>query len=334
MMRSEIRLGMPALLFTGFTFVLLLAMAQPATAQPAPPSATAPPVRVVVPFLNGDFEDRIARIIVDYLKKNARRAFVVENRPGGFAYHGAEVVARARPDGGMVLFAPLVYYATESILFQVRYDLLTDFTPVTLVANAPQVLLAHPSLPVKTVNDLITLLKTQPGQVKWGVHDEIALPGLQTDLFRLLSGAKVDSITYRDGARVISQLLEGEIALAFHSLDAALPHITAGRLRALAVSGAQRSALLPQVPTMTQSGIKEHEADYWYAILAPDGTDAATVAALRDDFARAVASDEVRKQLLALGIEALSSTPADLGRLIRAELAKWRRVAEQARPAK
>jgi tripartite-type tricarboxylate transporter receptor subunit TctC len=265
----------------------------------------------------------------------ARRPLVVENRPGDIGHHGAEVVARARPDGQMLLFAPVSHYAAAANLYRdLHFDLLADFAPVTLVAYAPQTLVAHPSLPVKSAADLITISKAQPGQIIWASNGENLLSRLQLDMFSNLSGMKVDRIAFDNSGAALSELLTGRVALMFESIVTTLPHIRSGKLRAIAVSGAERSSALPQVPTMAQAGVKGFEANYWYGILAPEGTDQTIVQQLHDDFAKAVNTEAVRKRLLSYGIEAGASSPAEFAKIMRAEVATWAKVMAQVRTPK
>ena len=315
--------------------LVLLSAALSAAAQPVLPAATpVEPVRIVVPYVNGDVEDVLAREIFATPDKSARRPFLVDNRPGGTGHHGAEVVARAKPDGSVVLFAPFSYYAAEAVLYQLHYDPVADFTPVTLAANAPQLLFAHPSLPVKSVGELIAFAKAQPGQVKWGWHNQNAFTELQTDMFWAMTGIKVGRTSHSDANSVMLELLGGRIELTFDGIVGTLSLIKSGKLRPLAVSGSRRAAAQPDVPTIAQSGIKGYEADYWYALLAPEGTDLRTVSELREDFSRRISTDDVKKRLLSHGVETAGNLSADLATIMRAESAKWAKVFAQMRTPK
>jgi tripartite-type tricarboxylate transporter receptor subunit TctC len=298
------------------------------------PCATAQqsaPVRVVVPFFQGDFEDLFARMVVTQVELSARRPLVVENRPGDEAHFGAEVVARAKPDGSTLLFAPVVHYAAAAALYSgLHFNLVSDFTPIALVANAPQVLAAHPSLPVKSVGELIVLAKAQPTQLKWGAHDDNLVSRLQLDMFGNASGLKLETVRHKNVEIAYSELLAGRVALMFDSVVATLAHVKAGRLRALAVTGAQRAAVLPQTPTMAQAGVKGYEADYWYGILAPDSVDRPTVTRLQGDFTKALGVDDLRKRLLAHGIESSNGSAEELVKILRTETAKWPDVRSEA----
>ena len=288
---------------TVFRSLWALALLAVAPIAPAQPSTVAPaiaqPVRIVVPYYNTDFDDSVARIVIDQLGLTARRPFAIQNRPGDNAHYGAEVVAKARSDGLTLLFAPLVHYAAAVNQYsRLYYDLLAEFTPVTLIGNAPHALVVHPALRMTTVANVIALAKARPGQINWGSYGAASLSRLEMEMFTQLSGIKIDSEPVNDRRVGISELLSGNSALLFDSIATVLPLSQSGRLRVLAVAGAKRSPALPQVPTVAESGVRGFEADYWYCILAPEGVDSAMVKSLNEDFSRAVSSDEVRKRLL------------------------------------
>lgn len=310
----------------------LLAVAPFALAQPTPVApANSQPVRIVVPYYATDYEDSLARIVFGQPDKTARRPYVIANLPGDNAHFGAEVVAKSRPDGQTLLFAPMVDYAAAvSQYSKMHYDLLAEFTPVTLVANAPHALVIHPALRITTIANVIALAKARPGQINWGSYGPTSLSRLEMEMFAQLGGIKVDGEPANNRSVGISELLSGNSALLFDSIGTVLPYSQSGKLRVLAVASAKRSPALPQVPTVAESGVREFEADYWYCILAPEGVDPATIKIFNEDLSRAVNSDEARKRLLSYGIEARASTPAELAKIMHSEVAKWAKVIKQA----
>ncbi len=292
-----------------------------AQAQPYPSRV----VRIIVPFPGDDLTDRAARLVAGKLGENSGHRFAVENNPGDNGHFGAEIVAKASPDGYTLLYAPIANYAAAaSLRARLHYDLLADFAPVTLIANAPQLLVAHPSLPVKSVATLIALAKARPGQLKWASHGSASLSQLELEMFRVLSGISISRTPFDDRSAALPALLVGDADLLFDSLSATLPHIRAGRLRALAAAGARRARALPDLPTVAAAGVKGFEADHWYAILAPEGTEDAVVSRLNGYFSKA--AGDIGERLLSLGLEAGRSTPAELATLMRDNVAKWARV--------
>ncbi len=310
----------------------LLALAFSAVAQPDTARAQSPrSVRIVVPFLGGGMADAVARIGVASAQELSKTPYHVENRPGDDGHFGAEVVAKAEPDGNTLLFAPIALYASSVSLFaKLHYNLEADFTPVTLIANAPHVLVAHPSLPVKSVKDLLALAKARPGQMRWIAHGKNSLSQLEMEMLSSLSGIRINRAPYSNSGTMLAELIAGNAELAFDTVATTLPHVKSGKLRALALAGSQRSPALRELPTVAESGIAGFEADYWYALLAPEGVAKPAVERLTDDFSKAVNSAGTRDRLLPHGIEVRSSTSAELARIIRDEVAKWAKVAKAA----
>ncbi len=301
----------------------------------APASATAQPaaqsIHVIVPFINGGIADSVAQIVVNKLNETARRQFEIANRPGDDGRFGAEVAAKARPDGYTLLFAPIANYAAAMALHTtLHFDLLADFAPVTLVANAPHVLVSHPSLPLKTVKQIIALAKSRPGQIRWASHGKISLSQLEKEMFGNLTDTRTESVPFRNSSDALPELLTGNVDLLFDSIAAALPHIKSGRLHGIAVAGAKRSPALPRLPTVAEAGVKGFEADYWYGMLAPDGVDRSVISRLNGDFAKAVNAGDVRDRLLFYGIETRSSSPGEVAKIMREEIAKWAKVVKYA----
>ena len=297
----------------------------------SPRTPAARPVRVVVPFLGGGVADSVARIVVSRARDLSKTPYQVENRPGDDGHFGAEVVAKSEPDGTVALFAPVTLYAAAVSLFRdLHYSLESDFTPVTLIANAPHLLLVHPSLPVKSVKDLLALAKARPGEVRWLAHGRSSLSRLELDMLSSLGGIRLAGVPYSKSGTVLPELAAGNAELAFDSIAAALPHIKSGKLRAIAVAGARRSPALRDVPTVAEGGVAGFEANYWYALLVPEGAAKPVVERLSDDFTKAIASPETRERLLPHGIEAHASTGAELAKIIRDDVAKWANVAKNA----
>lgn len=300
-------------------------------AVPALPADTARPVRVIVPFLGGGLPDSVARIVAKKTADHTGRPFVVENRPGDDGHFGAELVSKAEPDGYTLLFAPVTNYAAAVSLYATRhYDLDADFAPVTLIANAPHVLAVHPSLPARTVGELIAVARSKPGQLRWASHGRTSLSRLEYEMFRSLTGVKAESVPYANSSDALPELLAGNVDILFDSIASALPHIQSGRLRGIAVAGARRSPALARLPTVAEAGVKGFEADYWYGILVPDGVGKSVIERLQRDLAAATGAADVRDGLLRYGIEPHGSSPGELVKIMHGETAKWGKVVREA----
>lgn len=328
MMNASHHLSLHAAILAASALQMTTAAAQ---AQPV----ASRPVRIIAPFPGNDLEDRVARIVVRKLVATSGHPFAVDNNPGDNGHFGAEIVAKALPDGYTLLFAPIASYAAAaSLRARLHYDLLEDFTPVTLIANAPQLLVVHPSLPVKSVAALIALAKARPGQIRWASHGSASLSQLELEMLRGLSGISVNSVPFADRRAALPALLVGDAELLFDSLAATLPHIKAGTLRAIAVAGSKRARALPELPTVAAAGIKGFESDHSYALLAPEGIESSAVSRLNADFSKAIGAGDVGEHLLSLGFEARRSTPAELAAILRDDVAKWAKVikASEKRP--
>ncbi len=319
-MNEGYRSSRVALVFAALILAMPGALAQ---AQSQPPQ----PVRIIVPFLGGDLADQAARIVVGKLGTKPGRVFAVENNPGDNGHFGAEIVAKSHPDGYTLLFAPLATYAAASgRRARLHYDLLADFTPVTLIANMPQLLLTHPSLPVKSVAMLVALAKARPAEIRWASHGNASLSRLEREMFVLLSGVSINPPSFREGSAALTALMVGDADLLFDSLAATMPHIRAGRLRAVAAAGSTRTRALPELPTVAAAGVKGFESDHWYALLAPADVELRIVSSVNDEFGKAVDADGVSERLLSLGFETRRSTPAALAAIVRGDIAKWEKV--------
>ncbi len=288
------------------------------------------PIRMIAPSSAGGPVDVIARAIGAPLGDILGQQIVIDNRAGAAGLIGADIAAKSAPDGYTLLMGfsgPLAI--VPHLVKQVPYDTNKDFAPITLAASAPYVLLVHPGLPVKSVKELIDLAKSQPGKLNYasgGTGVGIHMAG---ELFNLAAGTKITHVPYKGAGPGMTALLAGEVNMMFNGLSAALPQVKAGRLRALAVGGDKRSALLPDVPTVAESGLQFNTSG-WYGLLGPAGLPRALVIRLRNDTLRALAAPESRERLSALAVEIIGSTPEEFAALLRQEYAQWGRVVKAA----
>lgn len=305
------------------TLIMASALAQPANYPNRP-------IRMIAPSSAGGPVDVIARAICVNLADMLGQQIVVDNRAGAAGLIGAEIVAKAAPDGYTLLMGfsgPLAI--VPHLVKQVPYDTNRDFTPVTLAASAPYVLLVHPSLPAKSVKELIDLAKAQPGKLLFasgGTGVGIHMAG---ELFNVAAGVKITHVPYKGAGPGMTALLAGEVNMMFNGLSAALPQVKAGRLRALAVGGDKRSALLPDLPTVAESGLQFNTSG-WYGVLGPAGLPRALVNKIRSDTLRALAAAETKERMAALAVETIGSTPEAFADLLKQEYAQWGRVVKAA----
>lgn len=288
------------------------------------------PIRMIAPSSAGGPVDVIARAIGVSLGDMLGQQIVVDNRAGAAGLIGAEIVAKSAPDGYTLLMGfsgPLAI--VPHLVKSVPYDTNKDFTPITLAASAPYVLLVHPSLPVKSVKELVALAKSQPGKLNFasgGTGVGIHMAG---ELFNVAAGVKITHVPYKGAGPGMTALLAGEVNMMFNGLSAALPQVKAGRLRALAVGGDKRSALLPELPTVAESGLQFNTSG-WYGLLGPANLPRALVTKLRADTLRALAAPETKERMTALAVETIGSTPEAFADLLKQEYAQWGKVVKAA----
>src|SRR5690242_19118345 len=307
--------------------LLALVMAH-ATAQSDYPSR---PVRIIVPSPPSGGTDIVARVLAQHFTNAFRQQFFVENKPGAGNVIGIEAAARAAPDGYTLLVSASTI-ALNSVLYKkVPYDPVRDFTPITLAATAPNILVVNPKLPIKSVADLIAAAKAQPGKLSYGTPGIGTSPHLCMELFKSMAGVDLQHVPYKGTAAAVTDIIGGQIDVAFATALTAKPLIDAGRLRALALSGPRRSEALPNVPAVAEAGVPGYEAMQWYGLLAPAGTPAAIIERVHTEAMLALRSPEMKARLAADGAEPLGTTPAEFGAFIRRELDKWTKVAEAAR---
>lgn len=292
-------------------------------AQPYPSK----PIRVIVPFAPGGGVDFTARLVGQKLGAALNQGVVVDNRAGAGGVIGTELAAKATPDGYTLLLGsagPLSIL--PGMAGRLPYDPLRDFAPVALVASLPFLLVVHPSLPVKSVAELIAYAKARPGQLNYGTAGNGSTTHLATELFKSMARIDIVHVPYKGVAPAVADLLAGQVQLMAGDLSTLTPQVKAGRLRALAVTGARRSALAPELPTIAESGVAGFEASGWFGVLAQAATPRTLVLRLNAIIVTAIAEADARERLGALGGDVVGGTPAEFAARLRDDLAKWGRL--------
>jgi tripartite-type tricarboxylate transporter receptor subunit TctC len=307
-------------------FALAAAVSVPALAQPAYPTKA---VRFVTPFPPGGNLDPLTRMSAQKLSEKWGQPAVVENRPGGNSIIGTNAVAKAAPDGYTILVAGTPHVINPS-LFPTPYDALKDFAPIATIARSRQILVVHPSLPVKSVKELIALAKARPGQLNYGSSGTGNTNHLAGELFCALAGIKMQHIPYKGAGPAIVDLIGGRLQLSFHVTISVIPHIKSGRLKPLAISGETRAAPLPQVPTMAEAGLPGFEMSGWTGMFAPAGTPKYIIDNISAEMARILASPEIVELLSNQGLEPFISNPEQFAALLRSDMARFAKLIKDA----
>ena len=283
------------------------------------------PVRMIVPIAGGGSTDAIARLVGTKLGELWGHTVVVENRPGGSTMIGAEVVARAAPDGYTMLMATSAFPANFSLFRKVPYKL-ADFAPISNVAESPNVLAVHPSVPAKNVKELIALLRSRPGQINYGSGGVGGSTHLAAELFKLLAKVDITHIPYKGGGPAVVDLLGGQISMIFGNLPAVLPHVNSGRINVLAIASAKRSPTMPNLPTMDEAGVRGFEASTWAGLLMPAGTPQAIIDRFYADLLKIYAQPDMRERMATGGFQAVGNSPKEFAAYIDMEIARWEKV--------
>ncbi len=287
-------------------------------------------IRIIVPVAAGGGTDYSARVIAQKLSVSLGQSVVVENRPGASGNIGAELVARAAPDG-YTLGMPITSFPVNPSLFRkLPFDAVKDFAPVALVGTLPLVLVVHPSVPAQTTAELIALARKQPGTVNFANSGSGTTAHLAGELFKRMAKIQLVSVNYKGGGPAVTDLLGGQVQMYFATLPSVLPHIQAGKLRALAVTGKQRLAELPDVPTVADSGLPGFEVTAWFGLFAPAGTPASIIQQLNAEVVKILHTPEMQKSLPQHGILPAGSSPQELAIHLRDEIQKWSVVVKEA----
>ena len=291
----------------------------------------AKPVRIVVPSSPGGGTDILARQLAVKLAERWGQQVLIDNRPGAGQMIGISLVAKSPPDG-YTLVMTATPLAINSVLYKkVPYDPIRDFAPITQVAAMPNLLVTHPTLPVRNLKEMIALAKARPGDLAYASSGHGTGPHLSMELFNHMAGITLQHVPYKGTGPALVDTISGHVQLLMSTLLPPLPHLKTGRLRALAVTSGKRVAGLPEVPTVMEAGVPGYEVVGWYAIVAPAGTPQPIVAKLQSDIAATLLAPESRASLAAAGAEAVGSRPEELAAFLKSEIAKWGRVVKAAK---
>jgi tripartite-type tricarboxylate transporter receptor subunit TctC len=285
------------------------------------------PIRFIVPFAPGGSTDIVARVLAQKMSESMGQQVLVDNRPGAGGAIGAEIVAKSPPDGYTMITAVTGIMAINQFLYRsLPYNPEKDFAPVTQVGSLPLILVVHPSIPAKTVKELIAFAKARPGQLNYGSSGVGSATHMTTELFKTMAGVDIVHIPYKGSGQVMGDIIGGQLALIFDQIVSSLPHVNAGKLRALAITSAKRFPTLPQLPTVAESGVPGYESISWAGVAVPAGTPKEIVARLNSEIVKIVRAPDIRERFLRDGIEPVGSTPEQFDAHIKSERAKWAKV--------
>lgn len=309
---------------------LLPALLAVLAANPALAAYPDRPIRVIVPYAPGGGTDITTRTVTQRLAESLKTPFVVDNRGGAAGNIGKELAARATPDGYTLLTAGLSFAVNPSLFAKLGYDPVRDFAPISLIATAPLIVVVHPSVPAQSIKDVIALAKAKPGALNYasggiGTGNHVA-----GELFTYMTGTRIVHVPYKGGGPALADVVAGQVQLLFNTTTSTLPFVRSGKLRALALTGAQRSPNLPDLPTVAESGVPGFDVGVWFGFVAPARTPQPIIDRLNAEVVKVTRLPEVRAQFAAQGADPVGGTPAEFGQYIRTEVAKWAKVAKAA----
>jgi tripartite-type tricarboxylate transporter receptor subunit TctC len=316
--RRRVLLGMGA---AGLTATL----SRPSRAQGAWPTK---PVRFIVPFPPGGSTDLMAREVAQGVGAAIGQTVIVENRAGAASTVGTAQVARSAPDGYTFLFTSSHIAIVPSLYNNLSFDPVKDFVPVSLVCTLPVILVANPSLPAKTVAEIVELSKRTPQGLTFGSSGNGGVSHLSGELFKSMTQANLRHVAYKGGGPAMTDLIGGHVNVMFDAVSTSMPHIKSGAIRPVAWTGSKRSAILPDLPTIAESGVAGYDSSSWLGLFAPAGTPPEIVQRVSKEVRATLDRQEVRDRQLALGVEIVANTPEEFGRQLAAEIPKWRKVVE------
>ncbi|HEY4921439.1 MAG TPA: tripartite tricarboxylate transporter substrate binding protein [Xanthobacteraceae bacterium] len=310
----------------GVAVAALATLVPPASAQDYPTHA----VRIIVPFAAGGPADVYARELAQYLSQSLKQPFVVEDQPGAGSIIGTANAAKAAPDGYTLLAMSNTHTTNESLVPHKPYALMRDFVPVAPINSSDLVMVVHPSVPAKTLKELIALAKSEPGKLNYASSGTGTPYHMAGELFKSMSGTDIQHVPYRGSSGARNDVLGGQVQMMFDAITTMAPNVKAGQVRALATTGTKRSTVLPDVPTVAEAGVPGYEATIWVGIMAPKGTPQAIVDRLNAEINKAIDRPEVRKMWAEQGAVPMAMTPAEFGAYLEKDIAKWANVVKTA----
>lgn len=305
---------------------VLLCLAGAAMAQPYPTRS----IRLIAPSTPGDAPDVIARLIALKLSPVLGQPVVVENRPGAGGVIGSEVAAKSAPDGYTLIMGNAGSHGINAAVYsKLPYDIQRDFAPVSQVAIAPNIVVINPMVPANSIVEFITYAKSQPGKLSYASGGNGSSAHMSMELFKSMSGVEIQHVPYKGASQALTDLMAGQVAIFIGNMPPTVPLVKAGKLRALAVTTKSRSALMPELPTMSEAGLPGYETVAWFGVLAPAGTPPEIVRKLSAEIAKIAHSPEMRDKLVAMGAEPVGSTPEEFKAVIDSDIAKWKSIAKK-----
>ncbi len=293
-------------------------------------SYPAKPIKIVVPYPPGGFNDTLGRTFAAKFTEEWGQPAIVENKPGANTLIGSDYVAKAAPDGYTLLIVAFPFAVTPSLIRNMPYDTVKDFAPVALAAQSPNLLVVNPSLPAKTVAELVAMAKAKPDSLSYASTGNGSSNHISMELFKSLAGVRIVHIPYKGSAPAVTDLLGGQVHVMFDNAPNFLHQVKAGRLRGLAQTGATRSSIAPDLPTVAEAGVPGYELTVWFGLVAPAGTPREVIQKLNAEVLKILAMPDVRERFLSQGVEPLGSTPEQFGDHIKAQMAKWGKVVRDA----
>jgi tripartite-type tricarboxylate transporter receptor subunit TctC len=298
----------------------------PATAQDFP----AGPMRMILGFAPGGSTDLVARVLAQKMAENWNQQVVVDNRPGANGMIGADLVAKATPNGHTLLLSSIGPMAINASLYKMPYDIVKDFAPITYTGNVTNLLVVHPGVAAANINELVALAKAQPGKLTFGSSGSGGAPHMAVELFKILAKVDVVHVPFKGGGPAMASLVGGQISGSFASMPSSIPFVRTGKLRALAVTAPKRSPAAPEVPTVSESGIPGFSVLDWQGMFTTAKTPAAVVGKLNAEIRRALTLPDVIEKLGTAGVEIQTTSPEEWGRFVQSEIEKWAKVVKTA----
>jgi len=289
------------------------------------------PIRLIVGFAPGGPNDIVARIVGQKMSESFNVPVIVDNRPGANSMIGMQLGAKAPPDGYTITMISASAATNPSVYTDVPFDLMKDFSPVTVVASSAFIVVVNPSLPTKSIKDLIAVAKQKPGQLNFASSGAGGTLHLAAELFNSLAHVTMNHVPYKGGAPALNDVIAGNVELMFSPITIAMPQVTSGRLRALAVTSAKRLEAMPDMPTIAEAGLPGYEATGWYGVVAPAGTTRPVVATLNQEIVKTLGRPEVRQQFVKMDLEPVGNLPEQMRKYLQEELVKWAKVVRDAK---